>query len=619
MSASSPGVLPRPTSPFVDAVLGAEKSTQLLRLVEGLDPAALHWLSGYAAGLAVRTGTGAVLSVPITSVESPAQATEAPTSPLTIVYGTQTGNSRHLAERLKRQTEGAGLPVRLIRASDYPVRELAREKFLAVVISTQGDGDPPDDSRGFYEYVLGKRAPRLEGLRFTVLGLGDSSYPKFCEVGRVLDARLAELGATRLTERADCDLDFEPIAAGWLDQTLARTREALEPRAPAVATVVPLRGAPALPTVGKEAPFSAAVLVNQRITGRGALKDVRHVELSLEGSGLEYLPGDSLGVWAPNASELVQAVLTHQRLDGAEPVTRDGKTLPLSRWLTDELELTRLSRPFLERHATLAASTALQALLSPSGAESFRALLKSHQVIDVLRQHPAKWGAKELVLALRKQTPRLYSIASSPKRVGAEAHLTVSVVDYTAFGERHLGNASYHLATRGTEEDTVRVFVESNDRFRLPEDASRDVVMIGPGTGVAPFRAFVQERAEVGARGRNWLFFGEQHFRSQFLYQTEWQEALKKKTLHRLSVAFSRDTAEKVYVQHRLREQGKELFAWLEGGASLYVCGDAQRMAPDVHEALIDVVAQHGDRSREAAEDWLKTLRDERRYLRDVY
>ncbi|MCP3097498.1 assimilatory sulfite reductase (NADPH) flavoprotein subunit [Myxococcus sp. K15C18031901] len=616
MSATPSGGAARSTPAFITALLGEERGAQLLKLLDGLDAASLHWVSGYSAGLAARAGTPAALQ-PQAPVATPSAATA---SPLTIVYGTQTGNSRLLAERLKRQVESTGLPVRLIRASEYPVKDLAKEQLLVLVISTQGDGDPPDDARGFCEHLLGKRAPRLERLRYAVLGLGDSSYPKFCEVGRVLDTRLTELGATRLLERADCDLDFEPVAAGWLDQALAKTREVLERETPSVATVVPLRGTTStVPSVGKESPFTAEVLVNQRITGRGALKDVRHVELSLAGSGLEYLPGDALGVWAPNPPELVDAVLSLQQLSGDEAVTRDGKTLPLARWLSDELELTRLSRPFLERHAALASSSALQAVLAPGAAEAFRALLESHQVIDVLREHRARWDARELVLALRKQTPRLYSIASSPKRVGEEAHLTVAVVDYQAFGTRHFGAASSHLATRVAEAETVRVFVEANERFRLPEDGDRDVLMIGPGTGVAPFRAFVQERAETGARGRNWLFFGEQHFRSQFLYQSEWQEALKKKTLHRLSLAFSRDTAEKVYVQQRLREAGRDVFAWLDGGASLYVCGDAKRMAPDVHAALVDIVATHGDRSREAAEDWLKALRDERRYLRDVY
>lgn len=613
MSSSSTGGAPRPAAPpFATTLLGQEKGALLLELVEGLDAAALHWLSGYAAGLASRAPSEPA------SVAAPVSV-PAPAVPLTIVYGTQTGNSRLLAERFKQQVESAGLAVRLFRASDYPVRELAREKLLCVVISTQGDGDPPDDSRGFCEHVLGKRAPRLEGLRFAVLGLGDSSYPKYCEVGRVLDARFAELGATRLVERADCDVDFEPVAKGWLDQAFAKAKEALEPQAAPIAAVVPLRSAATAATFSKEAPFAAEVLVNQRITGRGALKDVRHLELSLEGSGLEYAPGDALGVWPHNPPELVDAFLSELKLDGGTEVKRDGRSLPLAKWLGEELELTKLNRPFLERHAALANSAELKRLLEPSGAEGFRALLASHQVIDLLRSHPAPWGATELVAALRRLAPRLYSIASSPKRVGAEAHLTVSVVDYTAFGTRHLGAASSYLATRAAGADKVRVFIEPNERFRLPEDGDRDVLMIGPGTGVAPFRAFVQERAEVGARGRNWLFFGEQHFRTQFLYQVEWQEALKQKTLHRLSLAFSRDRAQKVYVQHRLLEAGRDVYAWLEGGAHLYVCGDAQRMAPDVHAALVDIVSTHGGKRREDAEAWLQGLREERRYLRDVY
>ncbi len=600
------------TPPFVHAQLGETRSTQLLELLQGLDTTALHWLSGYTAGLAARA--------PQRTVTGPVPTPEAePTAPVTIVYGTQTGNSRLLAERLKQQVESAGLTARLFRASDYPVRELAREKLLCVVISTQGDGDPPDDARGFCEFVLGKRAPRVEGLRYAVLGLGDSSYPRFCEVGRVLDARFAALGATRLLERADCDVDFEPVARGWLDQASSLAREALAPRAPAAATVLPLREAPSTPTHGKDAPFSAEVLLNQRITARGARKDVRHLELSLEGSGLTYAPGDSLGVWPHNPPELVDALLSELRLDGHADVTRDGRTMPLARWLSDALEITKLNRPFLERHAALSGSSALREALDPGHAEAFRALLADYQLIDVLRAHKAAWDATELVQSLRRLTPRQYSIASSPKRVGDEAHLTVAVVDYTAFGLRHVGAASSYLATRAAGTDTVRVYVEPNERFRLPEDGDRDVLMIGPGTGVAPFRAFVQERAETGARGRNWLFFGEQHFRTQFLYQTEWQEALKKQTLHRLSLAFSRDRDQKVYVQHRLREAGREVYAWLECGAHLYVCGDAKHMAPDVHEALVDVVSTHGGRSREDAHAWLESLREQRRYLRDVY
>jgi sulfite reductase (NADPH) flavoprotein alpha-component len=602
---------PAAVSPYVSAILGEERSALLQRVVEGLPPETLHWMSGYFAGLATQRGPAQELA--------PAPVPQAvPEAWLTIIYGTQTNNSRMLAERLKHQAEASGLSVRLHRASDYPVRELAKERLLYIVISTQGDGDPPDDSRGFVEFLLGKKAPKLEQLRFSVLGLGDSSYPKYCEIGKILDARLAQLGATRLLDRADCDVDFEPVAKGWLDQAVGKASEALAPKA-ATAVITQLRTAPAAPKHGKEAPVEAEILANQRITGRGASKDVRHIELALGDSGLTYEPGDSLGVWPRNAPELVADFVSLLKADGKSEITRDGRTLPLQQWLTDELELTKVSKPFLERHAALSGSADLQRLLAPEGAEAFRALLKTHQIIDLLKLWPAPWKAEELVRALRKLAHRSYSIASSQKRVGAEAHLTVAVVDYVAFGARHTGTASYFLATRTGDDERVRVFVEPNERFRLPKDTARDVIMIGPGTGVAPFRAFVQERAETGAKGRNWLFFGEQHFRSQFLYQTEWQEALKKGELHRISLAFSRDQAEKIYVQQRLREAGKDLYAWLEGGAHLYVCGDAQRMAPDVHEALIDIVTTHGGRSREDAEAWLSTLRDEQRYQRDVY
>ncbi len=597
--------------PGLAAPLDEEKGALLRRLVEGLDSTALTWMSGYLAGLAAR-------QVPATSTQPAVTPQASPQGTLTIVYGTQTGNSRMLAERLKQKAEAEGLAVRSFRASEYPTRELKNERLLYVVISTQGDGDPPDDARGFFEFVMGKRAPALPQLRFSVLGLGDSSYSKFCEIGRVLDTRFAELGATRLFARADCDVDFEPTAEPWIGQALERARTELGAQSSG-ATVTPLRSVVVPPTFSRENPYPSLVLKNQRITGRGALKDVRHLELSLEGSGLRYEPGDALGVVPRNPPELVAAILSELRLEGATQVTRDGRTLSLEKWLTEGLEITRLSRPFLASHAERSGKAELQGLLAPEGGEALRALLASHQVIDLLRAHPAKWTPEELVGALRRLTPRLYSIASSQKRVGEEVHLTLGLVEYEAFGSRHVGAASNYLATRAAEQDTVEVFIEANDRFRLPKDPSRDIIMIGPGTGVAPFRAFVQERAEIGASGRNWLFFGEQHFRTQFLYQVEWQEAVKKGTLHRIDLAFSRDQGQKVYVQNRLREKGREVYAWLEGGAHLYVCGDAQRMAPDVHAALIDIFATHGGKSQEDARAHLETLREQQRYLRDVY
>lgn len=589
-----------------------EKSGLLTRLVDGLDTASLHWLSGYAAGLAAHA-TLLRDAAPLTAVE--AAAAPLPHQQLTIVYGSQTGNSKRLAEALARDAEGAGLAVRLQRADAYPLRELKNERLLYVVISTQGDGDPPDDARAFVEFLAGKRAPKLDDLKFAVLALGDSSYPKFCAVGAAIDARLAELGAKRLFSRGDADLDFDTVAKPWLQQALAAARENLKVPT-GLATVTPLRPQRVLPVWTRERPYAAEVLTNQRISARGALKDVRHVELSLRESGLGYEPGDALGVWPTNPPALVDAIVALLKLDAEAAVSIDGATLPLRAWLLEKRELTRLARPFVFAHAQRARFDDLDAAIASPIA--FPALLADWQLIDLLHAYPASWTPHEFVAALRPLTPRLYSIASSLKVVEDEAHLTVARISYAAFGRDHVGAASEFLATRGTDS-RVPVFVESNERFRLPQDGNRDVIMIGPGTGIAPFRGFIQERTAIGAKGRNWLFFGNPHLRSDFLYQLEWQQALKRGELSRLDVAFSRDQAEKVYVQHRLRRRGAELYAWLQQGAHLYVCGDATHMARDVHAALRDIAVEHGGKSVEDAEAWLGELAAERRYARDVY
>jgi sulfite reductase (NADPH) flavoprotein alpha-component len=610
--------------------LSEERSVLLARLTEGLDPAALHWLSGYAAGLATQQlrGTRALQIVPATetsAADSP--RVEADTAArLTIVFGSQTGNARRLAERLAHAGEAAGLAVRLLRADAYPARELRSERYLVFVISTHGDGDPPDDARGLVEFIAGKRAPQLPELHYAVLGLGDSSYPKFCAIGRQLDERLAELGGKRWFARGEADLDIDSVATPWLDHALAAAKESLQPQA-LLATVTSLRpGTPTPSLWTRDNPFAAELLVNQRITGRGSDKDIRHVELSLEGSGLRYEPGDALGVWPVNPPKLVDAVLAALGLHGESVVNHSGQSLPLRRWLGEKRELTRLSRPFVVSHATLARSDALDRLLAPDNAEAFARLLAGQQVIDLLRAYPGAWSGKELVAALRPLAPRLYSIASSQKQVGDEAHLTVAHIEYDVDGEAHWGAASNFLA-RAPEGEKLPVFIESNERFRLPKDASRDIIMIGPGTGVAPMRGFVQERAETEAGGRNWLFFGNQHARSDFLYQVEWQDALKRGDLHRLDLAFSRDglravgsarAHEKTYVQHRLRERGRDVYDWLRNGSHVYVCG-AIAMGKDVHAALIDIVAEHGGKSVDDATDYLGELRAQGRYARDVY
>ncbi|MGH8086524.1 MAG: assimilatory sulfite reductase (NADPH) flavoprotein subunit [Lysobacter sp.] len=612
MSANAVAAVPStPPTP-----LSRDQADLLHRLTERLDGAGLWWLSGYAAGLARGQ---------VAPAATPAAAPDAATPPVSVVYGSQTGNAKRLAEKLARQLETDGIPTRLWRADVYPTRELKDERQLYLVISTQGDGEPPDDARALVEFIAGKRAPKLPQLRFAVLGLGDSSYPQFCSIGRQLDARLAELGATRSFERGDADLDIDSVASPWLDRALTSAREA-QPAQPPRATVTNLR--PPAPTFDRDTPFAAELLANQPLTARGGARhrsdrDIRHIELSLDGSGLRYEPGDALGVWPRNPPALVEAVLDTLALDGEATVSHGGDERPLHQWLLDKRELTRLTRPFVSAHAALAGSDALGRLLQPDNAADLTALLGRQQLIDLLREHPGRWTAEALVAALRPLTPRLYSIASSQKAVGEEAHLTVAHIEYAVEGETRWGAASHFLASR-SDDDRVPVFIEHNERFRLPADPARDVIMIGPGTGVAPFRGFVQERAATrsmtaGASGRNWLLFGNPHFRTDFLYQAEWQQALKDGQLHRLDLAFSRDQAEKIYVQQRLREHGRELYAWLDNGAHLYVCGDATRMAKDVHAALIDVIAEHGGHTREDAEARLNEIQQQGRYARDVY
>ena len=390
--------------------------------------------------------------------------------------------------------------------------------------------------------------------------------------------------------------------------------------APAPAgNVTRLRSVPATPRYSREQPFLATVLANDRITGRGASKDVRHIELSLEGSGLEYEPGDALGVWHENPVAVVDAVLAAIGASGDEPATVDGEPRTLREWLAQGREITRLTRPFLVQHAQRSGNAELTEILTAGHEDRLRSTLKNLQLVDVLQRYPATWEPDALLQALRPLAPRLYSIASSRAAVGEEAHLTVAVVDYEHDGERRLGAASAHLATLTGDDAKVRVFIEPNERFRLPADPARDVIMIGPGTGVAPYRGFLQQREAQGATGRNWLVFGARHFDSEFLYQVEWQDAARKSLLQRVDLAFSRDRTPRTYVQDRLREAGAELFAWLEGGAYVYVCGDSEHMAPDVHAALVDVVEAHGGLDREAAEAYVRRLADDRRYLRDVY
>jgi len=596
-----------------------ERRALVTQLATGLDREQLIWVSGYFAGLAAATPGGAVAALPgqaETAAPTPAAAAAAlPT--LTILSASHTGNGRKISEKLLAAVQAAGVAARVVKAGDYQPREIAKEKLLYIVISTHGDGDPPDEARALYEFLGTRRAPQLPDLHYSVLALGDSSYPKFCEAGRVVDERLAKLGAKRLLPRVDCDVDFEKLAQNWADDALARVREFAEKNQPAGTTVTITPAAPAVAELTRAQPATAEVLANQRIVGRGALREVRHVELSFPGLGNLYKPGDALGIVHRNPDSAIESVLQATKLDGGTTVSHDGKTHSLHEWLRDERELTRIARPFLV-HVANQSKADLSDLLDTRNPQALAKLTATSQVADVLAKYPAEWSADALVSALRPVTGRVYSIASSPAAVGDEAHLTVAVVGSDTDRRLHVGAASGFVINTAVDA-SVEVWIERNDRFRVPADGARDIIMVGPGTGIAPFRAFLQEREATGATGRNWLVYGGRSLYTDFLYQLEWQQALKRKSLHRVDVAFSRDQAQKIYVQQRLKEAGKELFAWLSNGAHFYVCGDASAMAPDVHNALLAVVREHGNLDADDAQSWVADLTADGRYLRDVY
>ncbi|MFD2096409.1 assimilatory sulfite reductase (NADPH) flavoprotein subunit [Corallincola platygyrae] len=597
---------------LLSGLLNQEQLLRLQQAVGDFNSAQLTWVSGYLAGLANAGGAAA-------SIPAPAEAPVAAGGSLTILYGTQSGNGKAVAAQLQAQAEAKGLSTKLVSMADYPAKQLKKETHLAVVVSTHGEGDPPDEAEELHALLGSKRAPKLADLKFSVLALGDSSYEFYCQTGKDFDERLAKQGGTRLLDRIDCDVDFEAAAEAWRNQLVDLLAEELAAvHAPVQAGVAANTSVSATASqYDKKHPFTASLLANQKITGRDSIKDIRHVEIDLEGSGLAYRPGDSLGIWFDNDVALVDELLGLLDVDPASEVKLDDDTLSLKDALTSKYELTQLVPSFVKAYAELANSDELSKLVED--ATALREFIGERQVIDVVRQYPAKLTAEQLQGCLRRITPRLYSIASSQADVEEEVHLTVGVVRYDAFGEEHLGGASGYLAERLEEGGEVKVFIENNDHFRLPESGDTPVIMVGPGTGIAPFRAFLQEREANDAEGDNWLFFGNPTFTEDFLYQTEIQRYVKSGVLSKIDLAWSRDQAHKIYVQDKIRENGAELYAWLERGAHFYICGDASRMAKDVHEALIAVVAEHGGKSQEDAEAYVSDLRRAKRYQRDVY
>ncbi|ELI7921049.1 NADPH-dependent assimilatory sulfite reductase flavoprotein subunit [Yersinia enterocolitica] len=589
--------------------LSPEQLARLQAAVGEFSPTQMAWLSGYFWGM-VNQQPGAVVAP---AVAAPAAVT------ITLISASQTGNARRLAEQLRDDLLAAKLNVNLVNAGDYKFKQIAQERLLVIVASTQGEGEPAEEAVALHKFLFSKKAPKLPETAFAVFGLGDTSYEHFCQAGKDFDNKLAELGAQRLLERVDADVEYQESAQQWRQQIVAALQARVPAQSAAAVAVTPSGAVDEITSspYSKAAPLTAQLSVQQKVTGRNSEKDVRHIEIDLGDSGLRYQPGDALGIWFDNDPALVEELLALLWLKGDEQVSIDGQNISLSQALRSQLELTQNTTLIVDKYAALSRDEKLIALLADKPALQHYA--KNTPIVDMVRQAPSDLNADQLVALLRPLTPRLYSIASSQAETESEVHITVGVVRYDIDGRPRTGGASGYLADRLEVDGDIRIFIEHNDNFRLPANPETPVIMIGPGTGIAPFRAFMQQREADGATGKNWLLFGNPHFTEDFLYQVEWQRYVKDGLLTRIDLAWSRDQADKIYVQDKLREQGAELWNWIQQGAHIYVCGDANRMAKDVEQVLLDVVALHGAMDAEQADEYLSELRLARRYQRDVY
>jgi len=589
---------------------GFDEAT-IQRLTAGLTPSQLLWLSGYCYALATAGAT---------SAPGAAASRAAPPEKLTVLYGSHTGNGQRIAEQAAAAASAHGFTPAVHDMRDYPGHQLAQEQNLLLIVSTHGEGEPPAAAAALHEFLAGPHAPQLPHLKFSVLALGDTSYQHFCQTGKDFDERLAALGATRLLGRINADVAYKAAAAHWIAATLAAVTASRAPATAATLATVSGVAADSKPVAQflEASPWPASVLKTVRLSGPGSAQEIHHLELDLTDSGLTYAPGDALAVHPRNHPALVEDVLRAAHLAATAPVLLEAASLPLAAALASHRELTVLTREVLARYATLAPHAELRALLAdPARLQPY---LYGRDVADLLLDFPSnQLTPQALADTLRPLPPRAYSIASSPLAHPNQAHLTVGAVRYEAHGRHRQGVCSSLLAGRVAVGDEVAVFVQPNAGFKLPAAASTDIIMVSAGTGIAPFRAFVQERVALGASGRNWLLFGNPHAATDFLYQAEWQQHLRRGGLARLDVAFSRDQLAKIYVQDRLLEHSRAVFDWLESGAFFYVCGDKDRLGRAVQAALVQVVAREAGFAPSEAAAYVQNLRQQRRYLEDVY
>lgn len=581
------------------------------------------WLNGFLAGLLANQNAG----------QSAPQLPSGPAAnaePLLVLFGSQTGSAEGLAKRVAKESQTRGFAPKILALNDYEQANLAAGGKAVIISSTWGDGEPPDNAVNFWSWLSAESAPRLENLHFAVLGLGDKNYSDFCGASKKFDTRLEALGAKRLAPRCECDVDYEAPTNSWIEglweklgtngapgSDPAGSNGAAKPAGSE--TGAPKTDGSASPAHGKSNPFPAKLLKNVLLNKDGSSKEVRHYEIGLNGSGLTYEAGDALGVVPVNCHELVDDVIEALKANPDENVKVGNSIVSLREALTHQLDITKPSQELLAAVAKTAPQSELATLLVPERRDDLKKWLWGRHVIDLLELLPSPMPVTEFASLLKRLVPRLYSISSSPKAHPGEVHLTVSAVRYETHGRTRKGVASTFLADRVGDTNYVKVYVQPSHGFKVPASGGTPMIMVGPGTGIAPFRAFLEERLATGSKGKNWLFFGDQTRASDFLYEeqlTAWQ---KDGFLTRLDLAFSRDQAEKIYVQNRMLENGAELWSWLEAGAHFYVCGDASRMAKDVDAALHTIAEKHGGKSADEAKTYIAKLKSDKRYQRDVY
>ncbi|MCT2536929.1 assimilatory sulfite reductase (NADPH) flavoprotein subunit [Aquibacillus koreensis] len=606
-------------SPFT-----GEQIELLNRLLPTLSDNQKVWLSGYIAAGSITSNNqiSTAIQATIQSDETDVTSDQLTTREITILYATDTGNSQALAEEFGQKLESQSFKVTVRMMDDFKPKQLKNVQDLFIVTSTHGDGDPPDNALSFYEFICSNKAPKLEDVRFSVLALGDSSYEYFCQTGKQFDERLAELGAERLHPRVDCDLDYEELAEGWFDAILSKVTEksTVNNQRPSTSSNKEMDGDQ--PSHSKKHPFRAKILENLVLNGRGSNKETRHIELDIEGSNLTFEPGDSLGIIPENDPDLVMNIIeeTGWNPDESVPVSKSGDVLSLREALTTTFEITTLTIPLLEKAAELSTNETLKQMVLTQNKENLLAYMNGRDLLDLIRDFgPWKVTAVDFIKILRKIPARLYSIASSSKANPDEVHLTIGTVRYQTHSRDRVGVCSGQFAERLEPGDYVPIYVQKNNNFRLPSNPETPIIMVGAGTGVATYRAFLEECEEQASTCKTWLFFGEQHFLTDFLYQVEWNKWLKEGVLSKMDVAFSRDHEEKVYVQNRMLEKKKELYQWLEQGANLYVCGDEKNMAKDVQKVLLSIIETEGNKTAQEAEAYLSEMRKNKRYQRDVY